>query len=282
MAIKILIDSASDISKQESEKLGVYLMPIIVNFDDEEYFDGVNLLPKKFYEKLIESDVLPKTSQISPYRYEEAFKELTENGDQVIAITLSSKLSGTYESAVQASGKFNGKVFVIDSLSAAIGERLLCQYAQKLIDKNLSATEIVKELNAAKKKLNIIAMVNTLEYLKKGGRISKTVAFAGELLSIKPVIAVIDGEVKLIGKAMGSKKANNLLNTLVQKKGGINFDMPFGVVWSGLDDSTLQKYIKDSSHLWESHTSKVPSYIIGSTIGTHVGPGAIGVAFFEN
>ena len=123
--------------------------------------------------------------------------------------------------------------------------------------------------------------VRNLEYLKKGGRISSTVAFAGELISLKPVIGVVGGEVKMVGKAIGSRRGNNLLNRLVESKGGIDFTMPYGTIWSGLDDSMLQKYINDSASLWEGHTDKIPSYILGGTIGTHIGPGAIGVAFFE-
>ena len=276
-----MIDSASDISKREADELGVTLIPMIIGFGEEEYFDGVDLLPKQFYEKLVESSELPKTSQITAYRFEKEFKRLTENGDEVVAIVISSKLSGTYESARQAAGNFAGKVFVVDSLNACIGERLLGQYALRLVKEGLSGAEIAKKLDEVKGKINVLAMVNTLEYLKKGGRVSPAVAFAGELLSIKPVVAVLDGEVKVIGKALGSKKANNLLCSLVEKKGGINFDMPYGVIWSGLDDSLLKKYVADSSKLWAAQTTDVPAYMIGSTIGTHVGPGAIGVAFFD-
>ncbi|MBQ4268197.1 MAG: DegV family protein [Clostridia bacterium] len=281
MAVKLMIDSASDISKKEADELGITLIPMIIGFGEEEYFDGVDLLPKQFYEKLVESGELPKTSQITAYRFEKEFKRLTENGDEVVAIVISSKLSGTYESARQAAGNFAGKVFVVDSLNASIGERLLGQYALRLVKEGLSGAEIAQKLDEIKGKINVLAMVNTLEYLKKGGRVSPAVAFAGELLSIKPVIAVLDGEVKVIGKALGSKKANNLLCSLVEKKGGINFDMPYGVIWSGLDDSLLKKYVADSSKLWAAQTTDVPAYMIGSTIGTHVGPGAIGVAFFD-
>lgn len=280
MAVKILIDSAADISREEGEKLGIEIIPIEVRFGDEEYLDGLNLLPEQFYEKLIETDEMPKTSQITPYRFDKQFKKLTANGDQVVAITLSSKLSGTYKSAVEAAQNYPEKVFVVDSLNATIGERLLCMQGLKLIKQNKSGKEIKDELDQIKKKINVIALVDTLEYLKKGGRISATVAFAGELLSIKPVVSVIDGEVKMIGKAMGSKKGNNLLCSLVEKK-GIDFNMPYGVVWAGLSDTTLKKYVKDSAHLWENHTDSIPTYIIGSTIGAHVGPGAIGVAFYE-
>ena len=122
MAVKFMIDSASDISKSQAEKMDVALIPMIINFEDQSYFDGVDLSPEEFYEKLIESDDLPKTSQITQYRFEEELDILTENGDEVIVIVLSSKLSATYESALRASKKYNGKVFVLDSLSAAIGE----------------------------------------------------------------------------------------------------------------------------------------------------------------
>lgn len=129
--------------------------------------------------------------------------------------------------------------------------------------------------------IKLIAVVDTLEYLKNGGRISKTVAFVGGVLLIKPVIALFDGEVKLVGKARGSKKANNLLNELIASTSGIDFTMPVGAVYSGLSDVTLKKYIEDHSHVWKPHIDNVPIYIVGSTIGTHVDPGILGVAFFE-
>lgn len=281
MAIKLMIDSASDISEKEAKELGVIMLPMVITFGEQDYYDGVDLLPVEFYEKLVESDVLPKTSQITPYRFEEEFEKYTKNGDELIVITISSKLSGTFAGAKQAAGRFAGKVHVIDSLNACIGERLLCQYGLRLIEQGLSAPEIVEELEKAKKKINVMALLGTLEYLKKGGRISAAVAFAGEMLSLKPVVAVVDGEVKLVGKALGSKKGNNLLNTLVEKKGGIDFSMPYGVVWSGMDRTMLDKYVKDSAKLWETETDHVPAYILGGTIGTHIGPGAVGVAFFE-
>lgn len=279
--IKILVDSASDIELAESEKLGVTLIPIQIRFGTEEYLDGVNLSHSEFFEKLLESADLPQTSQINEYRFEESFKKLTENGDTVIAITLSSKLSGTYGFAVKAAKKFDGKVFVVDSLNACIGERILINYALKLAgDGNLSAEEIVNELNEKKHKIQVLALLDTLKYLRKGGRISSVTAIAGEMLSIKPVVSIIKGEVKLVGKAMGSKKGNNLLTQLVDKCGGIDFGMPYALAYSGLTDAYLQKYLKDSEKLWKDKTNYIPVHMIGSTIGTHVGPGAIAVAFF--
>jgi DegV family protein with EDD domain len=281
MSIKIITDSASDITQEEAEKLGIDVIPLIVSFGDEEYLDGINLSQKQFYEKLIETDTLPKTSQITPFRFTEVFEKLTSNGDEVIVITISSKLSNTYNSAVLASYDFEDKVYVIDSFTATAGEKILCEYALRLVKEGLDVKEIVNKLNEAKGRIRLLAVIDTLEYLKKGGRISRTVAFAGELLNIKPVISVEDGVVKLVGKARGSKKANNLLNELIDKKGSIDFTMPYTTLYSGLSDLMLKKYIEDEKHLWEDNTDNIPICNVGSTIGTHVGPGAIGVVFFS-
>ncbi len=278
--IKLLVDSASDIDLTEARDLGIELIPMLITIGEKEYSDGVDLSHKEFFEKLIESDELPQTSQINECRFDERFSALTANGDDVIAIVLSSKLSGTYDCACRAAQKYDGKVRVVDSLNASAGERILCMHAVKLINEGrLSAAEIVDELNIKKTKIRFLALLGTLEYLKKGGRISSVVALAGEMFSIKPVVSVTDGEVKLVGKAMGSKRGSNLLSQFIDKY-GVNFDMPFALVYSGLTDEFLTKYITDSEKLWVGKTDYLPKYLIGSTIGTHIGPGAIGVAFF--
>lgn len=280
MAVKLVVDSASDISKREADELGIHMISMSILFGDKTYMDGVDLSGKDFFEKLIESDELPTTSQINMFQFEECFSELTKDGSDVVAITLSSKLSGTYAGAVSAAGSFPGKVFVVDSLNASLGERILIQYAVGLLRDGASAEEMTEKLNEAKGRIKLMALLGTLEYLQKGGRISAVTAMSGAILQIKPVIAIMDGEVKMVGKAMGSKKGNNLLTQLIEKSGGIDFKMPYATAYSGMDDSLLQKYIKDSSGLWKDEMDQIPSYCIGSTIGTHVGPGAIAVAFF--
>lgn len=281
MAVKILIDSASDFDAAEAKELGLELLPMEVEIGGKKYLDGVELTHRQFFEKLIESAELPRTSQINPFRFGEKFAELNEQGFDVVAITISSKLSGTYAGAVNAAKKFAGRVFAVDSLNASLGEKILCRYALRLLGQGASAQEIASELEQARRRINVLARLDTLHYLKKGGRISAITALAGQMLSVKPVIGIIGGEVKMVGKAIGSKKGNNLLNSLVEKK-GVDFEMPFVVAYSGLDDSVLKKYIEDSRHLWEQRTDEIPVSPIGSTIGTHIGPGAIGVAFFEN
>lgn len=281
--IKILADSGCDIVESQAAELGVSIVPFTVRFGKEEFLDGFTLSHEQFFEKLIEGADFPQTSQINEYTFEQQFRSLTSDGSDVVAITMSSKLSGTNSSAQKAAKKFPGKVFVVDSLNACIGERILVDYALRLAKEGkLTAEEIARELNAKKSKVQLLAVLDTLKYLRKGGRIPSVVAVAGEMLSIKPVISVVNGEVKLVGKAIGSKKGNNLLNQLVEKCGGINFDMPFVLGYSGLSDAFLKKYITDSENLWKGKAKGIPYYLIGSTIGTHVGPNAIAVAFFAN
>lgn len=281
--VKILVDSASDVTEEEAKNLGISMLPMEITFGDETFLDGVNLSHERFFEMLIESADLPKTSQINEFRFNEEFEKLTSDGSELVVITLSSKLSGTYNCARNAAKNYAGKVFVVDSLQATIGIRILCEYAIRLVKEGRSAKDIAKLLDDKKAKIKLMAVLGTLKYLKKGGRISSLVAFAGEMLSIKPVVSVVNGEVKLVGKAMGSKKGNNLLTQLVEKSGGIDFSMPYALAYSGLSSEYLNKYLKDSKPLWEKHVDSpesIPSYMIGSTIGTHVGPGAVAVAFF--
>ena len=277
--VKILFDSASDISLAEAKAMGAELISIKIRFGDGEFSDGVDITREEFFDRLAQSEKLPQTSQINPAEFEAAFEKLTADGGEVVCITLSSKLSGTYKNAACAAEKFGGKVFVVDSLNASTGEKILCQYALRLVKEGMSAAEIARKLDEEKGRIRVLAVLDTLKFLKMGGRISAVTAFAGEMLSIKPVIGVINGEVKLLGKAIGSKKSGNLLTKLI-KENGVDFSMPHGVMWSGADDSMLKRYVEDSRDLWAAETDSLPAYMIGSTIGTHIGPGAIGVAFF--
>ncbi len=279
--IKILIDSASDISREEAEKLGVTVVPMIINFGEEEFYDGVNLSPAEFYEKLVEGSVMPKTSLVNAFRWEEEIEKHLKENDELLIITISSKLSGTYQSAVSASEKYGDKVMVLDSLNACIGERLVCLHALELINQGLSLKEVHSALEDKKLKVKVFALLGTLEYLKRGGRISSALAFAGEMIALKPIVGVISGEVKLIAKALGTRKGDILLNKLIDDTNGIDFDLPFGTFWTGLDTTHLDKYVSDSKAVWSGNDVKVEKYILGATVGTHLGPGAIGVAYFE-
>lgn len=277
MNIHIITDSASDIVGNQRGDLTI--LPMTITFGETQYQDGVNLSHRDFYEKLIEGDTLPVTSQIPPYDFEQAIQKATQNGDPVIVITLSSKLSGTWQSACIAADNCNGTVYVIDSENVAVGERVLVDYALHLKDGGMDAEAIVEELNRAKKDIRLIALLDTLEYLQKGGRISKTAAFAGGLLSIKPVVAIENGEVVILGKARGSKQANNLIAQQVSAS-GIDFSKPYCLGYTGLSDELIKKYIADNSELWQAYAQELPVRTVGGTIGTHAGPGAIAAAWF--
>ncbi len=280
MSVKIIIDSTADVAEGIKDRLIV--VPLSIFFGEEEYVDGVTITHEEFYQKLIECDMMPSTSQATPEAFKKVFEKATADGSDVVVITLSEKLSGTYQSAIIAAEDYPGRVFVVDSKSVTIGTGILAEMALSLVDAGMTAEEIAGRLSEERNRIRIIAMLDTLEYLKRGGRISKTVAFAGGILSIKPVISLEDGEIHILGKARGSKQGNNLLVQEIQKAGGVDFCKPVLLGYTGLSDILLQKYIKDSAFLWEGNVDTLHSAGIGSVVGTHAGPGGIAAAFFCN
>lgn len=277
--VNIIVDSTADITEDVKERLTV--VPLTLRFGDEEYIEGVTIQKKEFYQKLIESDVLPKTSQAVPADFSDIFEKIVAAGESAVVITLSSKLSGTWQSAMIAAREYEDSVYVVDSRNVAIGTAILAKLALRLVDEGMGAREIAERLEKEREKICLIAMLDTLEYLKKGGRISAAAAFAGGVLSIKPVVCIRDGEIVILGKARGSKQGNNLLVSEIRKTGGIDFTKPILLGYTGLDDTLLQKYIEDSKALWEEGISSLETTMIGSVIGTHAGPGAVAVAFFS-
>ena len=282
MAIRFIVDSGCDILPSEAEQLGIIHLPLKVLFGQQEHLDAVDLTHRAFYEKLVESDQLPTTCQVPPAEFAEAYEKVVAAGDTAVVVTVSGKLSGTYQSAVIASEDYEGKIFVVDSENVSLGQRILIQQGLRYRDAGLSAKEIAERLEQEKKQIRVLALLDTLEYLKKGGRISAATALAGSLLSIKPVVTVDEGAVVMAGKARGSKQGNNLLRVLVEKSGGIDFSRPLCLAYSGLSDMMLRKYIEDSEELWQGHDDCLQIVTVGCAIGTHAGPGAVAVAFFVN
>lgn len=279
MKTRIIVDSTADLLP--ALKSRVHTVPLTLRFGEEEFIDGVTIDHKTFYEKLIESDVLPTTSQATPDAFIQEYEKAKAAKEAAVVITVSATFSGTYQSAVIAAADYED-VYVVDSASAAIGGGILVELAIRLLDEGKSAAQIASILEEEKKKIVIVALVDTLEYLKKGGRVSKTVAIAGSLLNIKPVLSVANGEIQMLGKARGSKMGNNLLVQEIAKAGGIDFQKPVLLGYSGISDALLLKYIEDSRHIWEGNLEQVRYTTIGSVIGTHVGPGAVAVAFFSS
>ncbi|MBQ9028604.1 MAG: DegV family protein [Lachnospiraceae bacterium] len=277
MSIHIITDSAADLTEENKRRLYA-VVPLSVSFGEEVFADGVTLSKDKFYERLEKSKELPRTSQPSPEAFEKVFRKLQEQGDSAVVITISSGLSGTYQSACLAAQKYPN-VRVVDSQSVSIGTGVLAEYACSCAEKGMELDELARHLTEKREEIGLIAMVDTLKYLRKGGRISGAAAVAGEVLNIKPVITIKDGKVAILGKARGSRKANNFLIEQIRRN-GVNYSMPILLGFTGQSDELLQNYVRDSSCLWQGHVDHLDSVKLCSVIGTHAGPGAVAVAYF--
>lgn len=276
MGVRIITDSTVDIAPGMRERIKA--VPLTVRFGEKEFQDGVTITPEKFYEMLAAAEELPTTSQPTPVAFEDAFREAVEAGDEVVCITIASKLSGTYQSATIAAEEFPGKVFVVDSRTAAIGAGVLAEYALQLAEQGMSGKKILEELIAARKKIRLYFMVDTLEYLKKGGRLNSAVAVVGGLLNIKPILQVSqEGEIGMLSTARGMKKAFSAMTELFGKEGGPDFNKPVLMGFTGVKDENLAKYREENREVW---AADIDQTIIGAAIGVHVGPGAVAAAYF--
>lgn len=280
MSVKLVIDSASDYTKAQADALRLYYVPLRTRFGTEEFRDGIDLTHQEFYEKMAQRKELPTTSQPTPFDFEQHFKEIISQGHEAVVITLSGKLSGTLQSARIAAEPYGSKVVVVDSETVTVAEHLLVDYALRIVTQYDSAQALAAELNRVKKKICVLGVIDTLEYLVKGGRLSKTAGMAGSLLGIKPILTIANGEVTIIGKARGAKQSNAFLSKAIEERGGIDSDMPYALGYSGCDSSVLESYVEHNRTLWEPITDQLPVISIGCTIGTHTGPGLFGVAFF--
>ncbi len=277
MSVRIIVDSTADLIPAINER--VTTVPLTVHFGQQEYIDGVTISAEAFYRKLVGAKELPSTSQATPYAFSEAFEEAVEAGDTVVAIILSSTLSGTYQSAVIGASEFPGKVFVVDSRNVAISTGILVKYAFQLLDQGMDAEQIAAELTAVRDKVHLMAVVDTLEYLQKGGRVSRAVAIAGGMLSIKPIIAInAEGKIEMAGKARGNKQANAWM-TKKARELEIDFSKPVMVGYTGTSDALMQKYLAESAEFFADHS--YDTSIVSAVVGTHAGPNAVALAFFS-
>lgn len=273
--IRIITDSASDIEQNELEN--VIVLPMTVTIDGTTYRDGFDLTKDEFYRKLETSDANPVSSLISPYQFEEVFAAVKDAGDEAIVLTISSGLSGTYQSALVAAEDFDN-VSVIDSQLVAGALKILVQRAAQLAQQGLDRTAIVQALEKEKNEVIIYAVVDTLKYLQRGGRISKGSAIVGGIMGIKPILALEDGKLIAIAKARGSKQGHIFLNNKITEHGGVDFDRPYSAIYAGTDRAPLLQYIADNEALLGGR--EIPITQIGTAVGTHCGPGTIAVAFF--
>ncbi len=274
--IRICVDSTSDFSPEEIRELNMLMVPLTINFGEESYLDNVDLDRDSFYERLIHGDVLPKTSLAAPGQWLEVFEAAQSAGDELICITVSSAVSGTYQSALNAKEMlgYDG-IYVIDSRSTSAAMRVLADQARWLIKCGLSAPEIAEQLEQLRERIHVIAALDTLDYLQKGGRLSKAAAAIGSLASIKPVITLDErGGIAMAQKCLGRSKALQFLLSHMKKQ---DLDPNFPLY-------SLYTYGTDNCQKLEDSLSQnaFPAPIrqrVNGVIGTHVGPEVYGLVY---
>lgn len=277
--LKIITDSTSDIDIKKAIEMKVNIVPLKVIIEGKEYKDRIDLQPDQFYQLLEQSTVLPTTSQPSPQDFLTLYEEAKENHDDVLVITLSSLVSGTYQSACIAKDLSEyDNIYVIDSLNATQGLRLIVEKACQLKKEGKTVKEIYQELEEYKQKVCIFAVVDTLEYFYKGGRLSKTSATVGTLLKFKPVVGLKEGKLELFTKARGTQKAIGKIIDIIHQNGDIDLNEPISIGYTGNDDG-LHNF--EDTLRQEFHFKDVFYGCVGPVIGTHAGPGARLIAYVK-
>ena len=278
MAVKLIIDAGCDLNKEQAEALGVILVPMTIRFGDNEYRSGIDISNEDFYNELAASKELPTTSQPTPYDFEMIYQQVKDAGDEGVVLCVSSALSGTYQSACIAANGFEDCIYVVDTRTVSVAQRILLDYAISFMHNGNCAKEIAAELEEKKADVRAFGAVETLEYLIKGGRLSKAAGAVGSVLGIRPVLCLSDGALEVAGKARGAKAAVTLLHDLIADI-DIDFSMPYCVGYTGNDPHVIDAYLDASNSALKGR--ELTPVNVGSTVGTHTGPGLFIVAFFK-
>lgn len=279
MAVKIITDSTCDIEMSLQETLGIDILPLTVHFGEQEYHDGIDISKQEFYNKLRTSKQTPTTSQVTPEAFERLFQQYGQEGHDIIVITIASELSGTYQSANIAKETIQSeRIHLVDSETTTMGLAWLIYEAIAMRDQGMKTEAIVERLEMLKKKVVIYAMIENLEFLKKGGRLSTVSATVGTLLNLKPIIQIKDGVVQVVQKVRGTKKAYKwMLGKSLEDKVDVAKHVFFGHTDA---PGKLESFmITAKEHLKTTATRTVE---IGITVGTHGGPGCIGIGFVSD
>lgn len=281
MSVQFVVDSGADTTAAEREGQGVHLVPLRVSFPDgSEFLDGVDITPPAFYARMAASPTLPKTSMATAYDFERVLGPIVARGDEAVILTISGGVSGTIQSACMAAETFPGRVFAVDSENITCGIRVQLAYAMRLREQGLDAAQIARELTQARDRVRLVAVLDTLENLKKGGRLSAGAALAGGVLGIKPVVEMRGGAVHILGKARGMKHGREQMIERIRQVGDIDFSMPVWMAFTGIDGAARDGFLAAAADRWEGRLSEAPFCHAGSCIGTHAGPGVAAVAFY--
>lgn len=278
MAVKFIIDAGCDLNMQQADAMGVMLIPMTIRFGTEEYRSGVDISNEEFYQKLTACKENPTTSQPTPYEFEQAYEKVAKNGDEAVVLCVSSALSGTYQSATIAADGYEDRIYVIDTRAVSMGQKILLDYAIILRDRGMSAKEISAELEQKKQDVRVYGAVDTLEYLIRGGRLSKAAGAVGSVLGIRPVLYLTDGALGVAGKARGPKAAITMTHKLIAEV-GVDVTLPYAVGYTGIDSTVVEPFLNAPDSVWNG--KEVPIFNVGSTVGTHAGPGLFLAAFFR-
>lgn len=280
MAIRLIVDSASDLSEKEAKDLGVELVSLTVKFGEELYHDGRDISKDEFYKLVEERDDFPQTGAPSPEDFQKEFQKIKEAGDKAICITMTSDASATYQSAMLAvQDGYEDIIHVLDSKTASLGERAFIEYALRKIEEGLEYDKLIKLLEEKRDDAHIFAYVDTLEYVQKGGRVSKLAGLIGGFLKIKPILGVTtEGKIEIFEKARGKKAGLQKLDKFLEEHGGYKAKKLF-ISYSGTNKENMESFL-------ETYKDKIDNSILdksqlGITIGTHAGPGTVCVAFVE-
>ncbi len=279
MGIRIITDSTSDISPAEAKQLGITVIPLKVIFGEKEYREGTEISIEEFYDKLVKAEKLPTTSQPSPDDFLASFQEAKEAGDSVVVILIASKLSGTVQSAVIAKELARYEdIHIVDSLNATSGLRLLVNQALTLAEEGKSAAEIAQILDQLKERLVLFAIVDTLEFLHKGGRLSKSSTIIGSLLKFKPIIQLREGVLHVAGKERGTNKGIAKLLELIKEYGAPDSSYPvyFGYTAEDSKGRLLMESVNKEFKLRQTQL-----FPVGCVVGTHVGPGGCVITYIR-
>ncbi len=278
MAIRILTDSAADFTPAEIERNHIQCVPMTVTFGADSYQDGVDLTREAFYERLQKGEY-PSTSQPAPAAFLEHFQEARDAGDDLIAVLISGELSGTVQSAQLAKDLLGyDRIFIVDSRHATVSMRFLVNEAIKLRAEGKNAHEITEALEGLSGRIVLLAGLDTLEYLAKGGRISRNQANLGNLVNLKPLITFEDGSVKLCGKQIGFRRAYRQVAKLMEEQEP-DPDYPVYFLYT-YDKSNCFGFIASLKRQGvELGRPKLRG--VGPTIGTHIGIGAFGVVYVK-
>lgn len=278
MKIKLMIDSAADAPAELVVKNNITVVPLSVNFGDKSYKDQVEINPRDFFKKLETTTEHPTTSQVSPGDFLTAFEEALKDYDHILYISLSSKVSGTHSGALMAKEMLgNDRITIVDSKTASAGIALLAKKASEDIQAGKSIQEITENIKINREKLRTYVFVDTFKYLEKGGRVNKGKAIIGGLLNIKPVLTVTDGEINLVDKPRGRKKAlNKIVDHIKEDRHMINKEE---VMFHIGADENLFYYLKEKTED-VIQFEKVSTSEVGSIIGTHTGPNVVAVTYF--